>query len=74
MSDAPLPADQAPGAPHPCTCETLIGQDAAENTFLQAHSSGRLHHGWLLTGPKGIGKGHARMADCAVSDRHPCAR
>jgi DNA polymerase-3 subunit delta' len=34
----------------------LVGQDAAEKTFLQAWESGRVAHAWLLTGPKGIGK------------------
>ena len=34
----------------------LFGHDAAERQFLDAWSSGRLHHGWLITGPKGIGK------------------
>ena len=34
----------------------LIGQDAAEKSFLQAWDSGRLAHAWLITGPKGIGK------------------
>jgi DNA polymerase-3 subunit delta' len=34
----------------------LIGQGAAEKSFLQAWDSGRLAHAWLLTGPKGIGK------------------
>ncbi len=34
----------------------LIGQDAAEKSFLQAWDSGRLAQAWLLTGPKGIGK------------------
>ena len=34
----------------------LIGQGAAEKSFLQAWESGRLAHAWLLTGPKGIGK------------------
>jgi DNA polymerase-3 subunit delta' len=34
----------------------LIGQAAAEQSFLQAWDSGRLAHAWLLTGPKGIGK------------------
>lgn len=34
----------------------LVGQDAAEKSFLQAWDSGRLAHAWLLTGPRGIGK------------------
>lgn len=34
----------------------LIGQEAAEHSFIQAWDSGRLAHAWLITGPKGIGK------------------
>lgn len=57
MSDTPLPeADALDGAPHPRLNASLIGQSAAEEAFLAAFSAGRLHHGWLLTGPKGIGK------------------
>lgn len=56
MPDAPDPADQAPGAPHPRETRILFGQDAAQAVFLDAYGSGRLHHGWLLTGPRGIGK------------------
>ncbi len=35
---------------------TLLGQAEAKRTLLQAWRSGRLHHGWLFTGPNGIGK------------------
>lgn len=56
-SDEDLPrADQAPGAPHPRETEQLFGQSQAEAAFLTAFNSDRLHHGWLLTGPQGIGK------------------
>jgi len=34
----------------------LIGHEAAEQALLQAWSSGRLPHAWLITGPKGVGK------------------
>ena len=34
----------------------LIGHEAAEAAFLSAFRQGRLHHGWLITGPKGVGK------------------
>lgn len=55
--DEDLPrADQAPGAPHPRETLQLFGQDQAEQDFLTAYNSDRLHHGWLLTGPQGIGK------------------
>ncbi|TDK49683.1 DNA polymerase III subunit delta' [Antarcticimicrobium luteum] len=57
MSDnAPPPPDQVPGAPHPRQTPRLFGQDEAEQAFLSAFASGRLHHGWLLTGPRGVGK------------------
>lgn len=49
-------ADRVEGAPHPRLTETLFGQDAAEAAFLEAFATGRLHHAWLLTGPRGIGK------------------
>lgn len=34
----------------------LFGQSEAEATFLEAVRAGRLHHAWMLTGPRGIGK------------------
>ncbi|WP_293575136.1 DNA polymerase III subunit delta' [Phaeobacter sp.] len=54
--DAPLRADQTPGAPHPRSTAQLFGQHQAEQDFLTAFNSDRLHHGWLLTGPQGVGK------------------
>jgi DNA polymerase-3 subunit delta' len=33
-----------------------LGHATAEKTMLAAHQSGRLHHAWLLAGPRGIGK------------------
>jgi DNA polymerase III subunit delta' len=53
--DIPAP-DQAPGAPHPRETVRLIGQEVAETAFLTAFNSERLHHGWMLTGPQGVGK------------------
>lgn len=57
MSNDALPeADRIDGAPHPRETVTLFGQDAAESTFISALNTGRLPHGWLLTGPRGVGK------------------
>lgn len=56
MSDDIPEPDRVEGAPHPRETETLIGQDAAEAAFLDAFRIGRLHHGWLITGPRGVGK------------------
>ncbi|MFN3724649.1 MAG: DNA polymerase III subunit delta', partial [Paracoccaceae bacterium] len=53
--DLPEP-DRIEGAPHPRETLRLFGHDDAERAFLSAFTSGRLHHGWLITGPKGVGK------------------
>lgn len=56
MSDAAPEADRVAGAPHPRETVRLIGQDEAEAGFLDAFTSGRMHHAWLITGPRGVGK------------------
>lgn len=53
----PLPElDRIEGAPHPRETLRLFGQGQAEAAFLAAHAGGRMHHGWLLAGPRGVGK------------------
>lgn len=42
--------------PPPWRNHRLVGHEAAEKTLLAAQDSGRLHHAWLITGPRGIGK------------------
>ena len=56
MSDDLPEPDRIEGAPHPRHTTRLIGQNQAEVTFLQAFNGTRLHHGWLITGPRGVGK------------------
>ncbi len=56
MSDEATDPTRVPGAPHPRETARLIGQDAAEAAFLDAFTTGRLHHAWLITGPRGVGK------------------
>ncbi|MEJ6401537.1 DNA polymerase III subunit delta' [Yoonia sp. 2307UL14-13] len=57
MSDDAIPEpDRIDGAPHPRETVILYGQDQAQRDFLDAHASGRLHSGWLITGPRGVGK------------------
>lgn len=48
--------DQIDGAPHPREAAELFGQEHAQQAFLEAFATGRVHHAWLLTGPRGIGK------------------
>ena len=52
---APEP-DRIAGAPHPRATARVFGQAAAQAAFLSAFNAGRLHHGWLLSGPRGVGK------------------
>ncbi|MFC4292102.1 DNA polymerase III subunit delta' [Sphingorhabdus arenilitoris] len=41
----------------------FVGHDDNMRAFTAAFSSGRLHHGWILAGPRGLGKaGFARNA------------
>ncbi len=48
--------DQLEGWPAPEENSDWFGDDAAEQTLLDAFRSGRIHHAWLISGPKGIGK------------------
>jgi DNA polymerase-3 subunit delta' len=48
--------DRSEGSPHPREVYELLGHSQAEQRYLEAYRSGRLHHAWLLTGPPGIGK------------------
>ena len=57
MSDEDRPeADREGGLPHPRRVYDLFGQDAALNEAEAAISSGRMHHAWMVSGPKGVGK------------------
>lgn len=53
--DIPEP-DRVEGAPHPRETARLYGHSAAQDDFLATFNTGRLHHGWLVTGPRGVGK------------------
>ena len=54
--DALPEPDRVEGAPHPRETLRLLGHAAAEAGFLEAYASHRLHHAWLITGPRGVGK------------------
>jgi len=55
--DSPrIEPDRIEGAPHPRETPRLIGQGAAERDFLDAFNTDRLHHAWMITGPRGVGK------------------
>ena len=53
----PVPeADRLEGAPHPRETLMLYGHEAAESQLAQTFASGRMHHGWMMSGQQGIGK------------------
>ncbi|GHC15144.1 DNA polymerase III subunit delta' [Gemmobacter nanjingensis] len=55
LDDFPEP-DRIEGAPHPRETAHLYGHAAAQADFLASYRVGRLHHAWLITGPRGLGK------------------
>jgi DNA polymerase-3 subunit delta' len=48
--------DRVEGWPAPEEQTEWFGAPAAEQAMLDAYRSGRMHHAWLIGGPKGIGK------------------
>lgn len=48
--------DPREGERHPRRRSDLKGHQAAEELLLRQYASGRMHHGWLFAGPRGIGK------------------
>lgn len=56
MADDEQDPTRVQGAPHPRDTAALIGQDAAQAALLEAFNTGRLHHAWLITGARGVGK------------------
>jgi DNA polymerase III subunit delta' len=68
-------ADRLEGFPHPRATSRLYGHETAERTLQTAFASGRMHHGWLIAGPEGIGKAtlayrFARHALAEPGERH----
>ncbi|TKW67613.1 MAG: DNA polymerase III subunit delta' [Paracoccus denitrificans] len=56
MTDEAPESDRVPGALHPRHAGAVIGHDAATQEFLSSADSNRLHHAWLISGPRGVGK------------------
>ena len=54
--EAPPEADRLDGFPHPRMTAQLFGHVAPQQAMAQAFAAGRVHHAWLIAGPRGIGK------------------
>lgn len=48
--------DQEPGCTHPRQTFAYLGHDEQESMLAEALTGRRMHHAWLLSGPKGAGK------------------
>ena len=44
----------------------LFGHELAVNTLFEGWHSGKLHHAWLLSGPRGIGKAMPGLSVAAL--------
>lgn len=55
LEDLPEP-DRLPDTPHPRDAQGVMGHQRAVDDILAAINSDRVHHAWMITGPKGIGK------------------
>src|SRR5262249_59313564 len=62
-------------APHPRATNRFFGHVAAEAALLGAYRSGRMPHGVLISGPKGIGKATLayRLARFVLAQPDPLA-
>lgn len=62
-------ADRLEGFPHPRETAELFGHEAAEKELCRSLHAGQVHHGWLMTGPPGIGKASLayRFAKCLLA-------
>ena len=49
-------ADPRESEQHPRRRTVLHGHEQVEQLLLGRYKSGRMHHGWLLSGPRGVGK------------------
>lgn len=66
-------ADPRETSHHPRLRSTLYGHEDVENRLTTAFRAGRLHHAWLLAGPKGIGKATLAYRMARYLLRHPDA-
>ena len=51
-----IETDQEPGVTHPRETFSLTGHEAAERTLVESFAGARMHHAWMFSGPRGVGK------------------
>ena len=63
--------DRLDGLPDPIENTNLVGHEKALDTLSRLYAAGRMHHAWLITGPRGIGKATMAARFAAHLFRHP---
>ncbi|MCB1462826.1 MAG: DNA polymerase III subunit delta' [Nitratireductor sp.] len=63
--------DHIEGIPDPAENRHLVGHRATLDLLAARHASGRMHHAWLLSGPRGIGKATLACRFAGHLFRHP---
>ena len=71
MADEIPRLDALDGWPPPEAQPRWYAGPAAETTLLDAYRGGRMHHAWLLGGPKGIGKATLAYRFARFAFAHP---
>ncbi len=66
--------DQIGDWPLPEAQSEWFGDPAAERALLEAYRGGRMHHAWLLGGPKGVGKATLAYRFARFAFAHPDPR
>lgn len=63
--------DRIDGAPDPLENRVVVGHGATLDMLAHHYASGRMHHAWLLSGPRGIGKATLAARFAGHVFRHP---
>jgi len=71
IDDDAIVADKMDGIPHPAETKQLMGHDKIVQGILEQYQSGRMHHAFLLTGPRGIGKATMALRIASHVFRYP---
>ncbi len=64
-------ADWIEGLPLPREQSVLVGHEGPARVLHEAYRSGRMHHAWMLTGPKGVGKATLAFRFARFALGHP---
>ncbi len=71
MSNEHPIADRIEDVPHPAENPNLVGHDEILAKLANQYHSGKIHHAWILCGPRGIGKATLAFQFAAHLFRYP---